>query len=118
MCLLTLVYGNLQKRPASLPLNVEAHQPIARVGSISLPRVLHLAPTPPKEKKCPPDIIHWTQPSTYVPTISQSWLCRTSGSIICVHGIYLLGMCSKQFNKPANIQALVGLKVSLFCFTS
>ena len=85
-----------QKCPASPPLNTEARQPVARVGSISPPRVLHSAPThpPPQRKKMSPR--HYslgdkntivTQPSTYVPTISQSWLCRTNGSIICEHGI-------------------------------
>ena len=40
------VYTTNADRPASLLLNAEARQPIARVGSISPPRVLRLAPTP------------------------------------------------------------------------
>ena len=35
-----------QKCPASSPLNTEAHQPTASIGSISMPHLLHSAPTP------------------------------------------------------------------------
>ena len=59
-----------QKRPASLPLNVEAHQPIARVGSISLPRVLRLAPTPPQKKK--------NVPQTLFTGLNQAHMCQQS----------------------------------------
>ena len=38
--------ATLRKRPASSPLNAEARQPPASVGSISPPRVLRSAPTP------------------------------------------------------------------------
>ena len=44
------------KHPAFLPLNNEARQPTTRVGSISLPHVLHSAapsPTPKKKKRRP-----------------------------------------------------------------
>ena len=43
------VYTTNTDRPTSSLLNAEACQPIACVGSISPPRVLRLAPTPPAE---------------------------------------------------------------------
>ena len=141
MRLLTRVYSTLRKHPDSS--NADrlqqrwTHLLLRRSTLLPCPSTLKLIslllasgaslclvfyawpppPPPPKRKKWLPR--HYSLDSTrHICANNQSKLAMQEKWFYNLCAWYLLGMCSKQFNKPAKIQALVGLKVSLFCFTS
>ena len=72
-----------------------------------------LGPHRPKRKKMSPRhySLDWTR---HICANNQSKLAMQDKWFYNLCAWYLLGMCSKQFNKLANIQTLAGLKVLLY----